>query len=367
MSRNHDWWEDVKPPKSIAQWKGSANNTYFENPAKNVNTTTEQQEEQTDQRHTNPKKLHIGEKVADVKFRDISGWNSASKVQFSHYLTTRIVWEYKPLAKLKASSLGYLMDLLKLSPEAEQVSKSHLSQCSDWKAYYRDIRENQDQRPPIGQARDLGYFTLVRDQQLSLGKEFVLDSIIDPISSRTRSLIQTKRFSAITERMEEGAADIVMGEENDTVGDSGHASESDNGTQSTEFEGSFGTDSLAHFGSSEQSVADGEEYPPSQGGEETVNMAAVCFLRALSMRCPEATLEWEAYRKSFSLKLGEASIRATIDGCLRSKYGKDDIHAALEVKPFALTMKTERTLMQIGLEMLAFIVDCETKGKPRKR
>lgn len=50
---------------------------------------------------------------------------------------------------------------------------------------------------------------------------------------------------------------------------------------------------------------------PKGRGEETVNMAAVCFLRALSMRRPEATPEWEAYRKTFSLKLGETSIRAT--------------------------------------------------------
>ena len=38
------------------------------------------------------------------------------------------------------------------------------------------------------------------------------------------------------------------------------------------------------------------------------------------MRRPEATLEWEVYRKTFSLKLGETSIRATIDGCGTLKH-----------------------------------------------
>ena len=96
------------------------------------------------------------------------------------------------------------------------------------------------------------------------------DSIIDPTSSHTRSHATNQEFSAITERMEEDTADIVMGEDNaslhiGTVDDSGHASESGNGTQSIESEGSFGTDSSAYVGSSEQSVADREEYPPSEG------------------------------------------------------------------------------------------------------
>ena len=121
MSRNRDCWEDVKFPKSIAQWKRLANSAYFENPAKKVNPATEQQglaEEYIDERHINPKKLHIGKKMADVKFHDISGWNSASKVQLSHYPTPGILWENRSLVALKASSLKYLMDLFKLAPEA---------------------------------------------------------------------------------------------------------------------------------------------------------------------------------------------------------------------------------------------------------
>lgn len=162
-------------------------------------------------------------------------------------------------------------------------------------------------------------------------------------------------------------ASITDKPDHSTISASG---ESDNGTKitkTTESEQSFGTDSFAYVDSNEQSVADQEKYPPSNGGKESVNMAAVSFLRAISMQCPEATLEWEAYRKGFTHKLSEASVRAAVDGCLRSQYGKDDIHAVLEAKPFSRTMNPEKALMQIGLEMLAFIVDCELGGRPRKR
>lgn len=39
-------------------------------------------------------------------------------------------------------------------------------------------------------------------------------------------------------------------------------------------------------------------------------MAAVTFLRVLTMRCPEVELEREVRRKAFETQLGEASIRA---------------------------------------------------------
>ena len=64
-------------------------------------------------------------------------------------------------------------------------------------------------------------------------------------------------------------------------------------------------------------------YPPTKG-EETVNVAAVAFLRTLTMGCKEAGLEWESYRKGFIHQLGEAYVRAYTDGCLSSDR-KDDV------------------------------------------
>lgn len=116
---------------------------------------------------------------------------------------------------------------------------------------------------------------------------------------------------------------------------------------------------------SAHSVADDELYPAFKG-EETVNVAAIALLRTLTMGCPEAKLEWEANRKGFVHQLGEACIRAYTDGCLSSE-GKEDVHAILEVKPFTLTKRSEQTLMQMGMEMLAYILYCELNGKPKKR
>lgn len=258
------------------------------------------------------------------------------------------------------------MNLLKLSPEADDISRNHFRGFSDWKAYRRDIRNNPSQRPPIGQARYLGCFTLVRDQQWSLSKDFTLQLGIDTISSHTRS--HDKQGESAAPQPTEVTTDVAMGEDDATY----HASTTDNPDSSTqaphdggddgehvrdqqwslsndftlhrgvdpislhtrshatnqrdftttdpmedttdvtmkeddatshmsitddpnsgtqpEYEQSSATDSFAHVDSSEQSVADQDEYPLSQGGEETVNMAAVSFLRVLSMQCPEAKL-----------------------------------------------------------------------------
>ena len=86
---------------------------------------------------------------------------------------------------------------------------------------------------------------------------------------------------------------------------------------------------------SDISVANADMYPPSLS-EEVANVAAVTFLRILTMRCFEVGLKWEVRRKGFEAKLGEASIRAHTDGCLSSEDDANNIHGVVEVKPFPI-------------------------------
>ena len=117
---------------------------------------------------------------------------------------------------------------------------------------------------------------------------------------------------------------------------------------------------------SDISVDNADMYPPSLG-EEVVNMAAVTFLRVLTMWCPEVELEWEVRRKAFETQLGEASIRAHTDGCLSSEDDANKIHGIVEVKPFPVAKDSEETLMQMDLEMLAFILYYELNWMPKRK
>jgi hypothetical protein len=120
---------------------------------------------------------------------------------------------------------------------------------------------------------------------------------------------------------------------------------------------------------SEHSAADLKTVPgmfTQSPGEDYVNVAAVSFLTTLTMGCNLAWLEWEVFKHNFNVQLGEASICAITDGrlCCRART---DIHAIVEVKPFVLREKLEPTLMQMGLEMLAWIIDCEKNNRPKQR
>lgn len=53
----------------------------------------------------NTQKLHVGENPINAHLKDVSGWNSASKIQNAHNLTTRILWDFVPVNKLVESCL----------------------------------------------------------------------------------------------------------------------------------------------------------------------------------------------------------------------------------------------------------------------
>lgn len=205
----------------------------------------------------------------------------------------------------------------------------------DWKAYREDIKNAEEQRPSRGSAAKLGCFSVARDQQWAAKKEHLQQF---PASARSKSAA--------------GMAEVESNEEleNEDIVDEGS--------------GARLTPAVTH--GSDISVANAYMYPPSLG-EEVANVAAVTFLRILTMRCFKVELKWEVRRKGFEAKLGEASIRAHTDGCLSSEDDAKNIHGIVEVKPFPIAKNSEKAFMQMRLEMIAFILYCELNGMSKER
>jgi hypothetical protein len=58
----------------------------------------------TEPRHNkrHDRSLPLGERPLDVLLRELSGWDSASKIgsQYGHYLTTKILWQHSQVRDL---------------------------------------------------------------------------------------------------------------------------------------------------------------------------------------------------------------------------------------------------------------------------
>ncbi|KAF7137025.1 hypothetical protein CNMCM5793_006829 [Aspergillus hiratsukae] len=100
-------------------------------------------------------------------------------------------------------------------------------------------------------------------------------------------------------------------------------------------------------------------------GEGLVNVALVELLSTLTITCKGAKLDWSRPKKRLDFSLGHANVRSINDGSLRARY-TGDILAVLEVKPIRLIEKGLATLMQMGLEMMSHILDCEEKKMAKK-
>ena len=206
---------------------------------------------------------------------------------------------------------------MNLSDDVDKVSYRYLKTFSDWKTCRNDIK-NSGQRPPRGSAAKLGCFSIVRDQQWAVMKEHLQQFPVSTISSRTRS--KTAVSMAETEHDDESedesmrdgdsrysspsgssrAEDVIGTPDKDShpAGDpmdTDTESDTHRSTGSGDASGSNPSRSnrtiseadLAQIVTrgSDISVANADMYPPSLG-EEVVNVAAVTFLRVLTMWCP---------------------------------------------------------------------------------
>ncbi|QKX56689.1 uncharacterized protein TRUGW13939_03795 [Talaromyces rugulosus] len=111
---------------------------------------------------------------------------------------------------------------------------------------------------------------------------------------------------------------------------------------------SLGSVEVGHMISCYSSASASWPFNPS-AGEDFVNVAALRFLSSLT------------------IKLGAATLHAITDGRLCSR-GNNDIYSIVKVKPYLFQSSPDITLMQMGIEMLTWIADCEQgTGSPKKR
>lgn len=103
-------------PKTKSQWQKAASSETFEEPKRRENDDI------------NTQKLHVGEKPINVHLRDLSGWNSASKIQDAHYLMARIPWDFVPVHKLSASGV---LSKSRLKKEADELPWTYLKGLRD--------------------------------------------------------------------------------------------------------------------------------------------------------------------------------------------------------------------------------------------
>ncbi|KAK2755018.1 hypothetical protein FQN54_006546 [Arachnomyces sp. PD_36] len=347
---SHEWEKLITLPKSETEWKAQASREIFQMPPDKV-----------------AKKggnFHVGEKVSSVHIRDLGGWCAASKIQRSHYLAARILWHFKDVKNLKRPDFE---EITSLSKEADDLSRKYLKGCKDWKAYREDVRANAESIPRPGHHTDLGSFTRVRVEQLSIPDRS------DEIKQAERSPPRTR--SAAT--MNQGEP---MDDEGDAMDEEGDAMDQEDTEPSNIDVDQDMTDSNPSLPSSaglsrvvtehsEHSAADPKAnpgmYTPSPG-EDFVNAAALCFLGTLTDLCNDVTLRWEIMHHTFVTELGAATITAITDGRLVSKERRD-VHSIVEVKPHVLLHKADNVLMQMGMEMLGWILDCEVNKRPKRR
>jgi hypothetical protein len=288
--------------------------------------------------------LHIGEHPINLSLRDLSGWPSASAMTRAHFLTTRILWKFVTRDELDKK----LID--KFPKTLTSCVETHFKDNDlDFTLYLNDLDLRGGIQPPAGEATYLGKYTSIRHEQLAIrALPIAAPTAITSPPGGTRS----------------HGGPVVPGLD-------GPADDDDSGEDEIS---SLSTAERTHSSASlhevisrhsDTSALTPHEWSRSEG-EDQVNVALVGFLSTLAMTCKRAKLDWTHLKKRFDFSLGHANIRSINDGSLRARH-TGDILAILEVKPIRLIEKGQATLMQMGLEMMTHILDCEEKKRAKKR
>jgi hypothetical protein len=74
----------INLPKTSSEWRVASSSEVIQMSKRMKIEDRPAEELNTAMRY--PLKLHVGEKAISVHLRDLSGWNSASEIQKSHYL-----------------------------------------------------------------------------------------------------------------------------------------------------------------------------------------------------------------------------------------------------------------------------------------
>ncbi|PWY94627.1 hypothetical protein BO94DRAFT_610072 [Aspergillus sclerotioniger CBS 115572] len=262
-----------------------------------------------------------------------------------------------------------------MSEDVKRYVSNHLkNDASEFAAYIEDIATNRAVQPPLGQATPLGAFTWARALQLVILQKtsMILKQTWGP-SSNTRSLggVFDKELDSTIDTQEEEPDDTtdIQEEELDSTTDTQEDIEMDDSdpsevTNIEEYDlGTLMEETMTNFSDGSLILPDRTSY---REGVDIVKVSLMALLSALTLTCERARLNWDVKKKRLDCNLGHAKIRSINDGCLRDRK-TGNVLAVVEANPFLLFANPEQTLMQMGLEMLAHIVDCVQNGRPKKR
>jgi hypothetical protein len=310
--------------------------------------------------------LPLGKRPLTIPLRELSGWNSASKIgsQYGHYLTTKILWKYSQFEDL-ANMKTAVCEALDLPNWAKATAQEYVSDYGDWSQFIDHIAKYPIAKPenPIL----IGAFSNIRDQQLRIEGacvELFGDRPPSPIANKRRSFTNMSSSghpnASPTQLMTSGTPDASPGQ----LMTSGittpftaenleritrrsqeltlESRETDNTGGSTAPMTSIGI--KKPFGNSETK---------RRTHEAKIRMSFFHLLYTTCLLLP-TELKWGRIQHHLNLHIGEAEYKAIVDGGLVDPDG--EMQVLFEVRAMHLSSSSvKEALMQQGLEMLAWI------------
>ncbi|KAJ5516045.1 hypothetical protein N7527_007605 [Penicillium freii] len=286
--------------------------------------------------------LPLWEQPLKVPLRELSGWNSASKIgsQYGHFLTTRILWKHSQVEDLAYMNTA-VCEALDLPNWAKATAQEYLSGYGDWSRYIDHIAKYPIAKPenPIL----IGAFSSIRDQQSRIEGACKTHQHVSPgqlMTSGTPNASPSQRMTSgtTTPFTAENLERITRRLQNLTL----ESRETDNTGGFTALVTSIGV--KQPFGNSEAK---------RRTHEAKINMSFVNLLYTICLLLP-TELKWDSIQHHLNLHVGEAEYTAIVDGGLVDPDGK--MQVLLEVKAMHLSANSvKEALMQQGLEMLAWI------------
>lgn len=293
-------------------------------------------------------RLPLGKRSVHVVLRNLSGWNSASKIktQYGHYLSTKILWGWDPVASLVDANHRICV-LLNISNWAKVAASDYLLNYQDWHRYLSHI----DQYPVVQPDNPIliGAFSSVRDQQARIeGASLDLPEHGSPSPSPAKKRKLSTLEDSTCQPMTSGTTtpSIIPNPED-------MARRLQN--MSLESRETANTGGYTALIKSFMELPLYKDYPVEKNTHEAkINASFINLLYNLCLLI-RTELKWENIQRKFELKLGYAEYTAVLDGGLVDLDG--NCHVIVEVKARAIDEKKMRALlMQLGLEMLAWVV-----------
>ncbi|CAI7656463.1 unnamed protein product [Penicillium crustosum] len=303
--------------------------------------------------------LPLWEQPLKVPLRELSGWNSASKIgsQYGHFLTTRILWKHSQVEDLAYMNTA-VCEALDLPNWAKATAQEYLSGYGDWSRYIDHIAKYPIAKPenPIL----IGAFSSIRDQQSRIEGacvELLGDRPPSPIAKKGRRLTNMSSPGQLmtsgtpnaspSQRMTSGTTTPFTAENLERI---------TRRLQNLTLE-SRETDNTGGFTALVTSIGVKQPFGNSEAKRRTheakINMSFVNLLYTICLLLP-TELKWDSIQHHLNLHVGEAAYTAIVDGGLVDPDGK--MQVLLEVKAMHLSASSvKEVLMQQGLEMLAWI------------